>query len=157
MATKPTPKPQKAPPRRSKPAGNINDRDGSPREPGHASKENQKNILKATTTNKAVVEKKSVYGQNGGARPGAGRKKGTPNKKTKELIAAVEATGITPLDYMLAVMRDEAKDLPTRMDAAKSAAPYVHAKLASIEHAGPNGGAITVQVVDFSAFHKPKA
>ena len=37
----------------------------------------------------------------GGARPGAGRKPGTPNRVTAELQAAVAASGETPLDYML--------------------------------------------------------
>jgi hypothetical protein len=41
-----------------------------------------------------------------------------------------------PLDYMLSLLRDEGLDRDTRMDAAKAAAPYVHAKLASVEHKG---------------------
>ena len=68
--------------------------------------------------------------QRGGRRPGAGRPKGAVSKKSKELIAAVEATGVTPLDFLLSVMRDSKKDLEYRIDAAKSAAPYVHPKLA---------------------------
>ena len=32
-----------------------------------------------------------------------------------------------------------------RLDAAKYAAPYVHAKLASIEHSGKDGGPIQTQ------------
>lgn len=65
-----------------------------------------------------------------------GRQKGTPNRKTAETIAAVEAAGITPLDYLLLVMRDELKSSDVRLDAAKAAAPYVHPKLAAIEHSG---------------------
>lgn len=72
----------------------------------------------------------------GGARAGAGRPKGQPNRRTADVIAAIEASGLTPLDYMLSIMRDEMQDVDTRMDAAKSAAPYVHAKLASVEHRG---------------------
>lgn len=33
-------------------------------------------------------------------------------------------------------MRDVEEELSTRLDAAKSAAPYVHPKLANIEHSG---------------------
>jgi len=40
----------------------------------------------------------------GGAQPGAGRPKGSTNKRQRE--AKLAETGITPLDYMLAVMRD---------------------------------------------------
>lgn len=72
----------------------------------------------------------------GGKREGAGRKPGVPNKRTAETAAAVEASGLTPLDYLLGVLRDEDNDPALRMDAAKAAAPYVHAKLASVEHKG---------------------
>jgi hypothetical protein len=46
------------------------------------------------------------------------------------------AEGISPLAYMLRILRDEGQDQATRMDAAKAAAPYVHARLATIEHSG---------------------
>lgn len=73
-----------------------------------------------------------------------GRKPGTPNKKTAEVQKAVEESGITPLDYMLKIMRDDSipEDAELaqiialaglRFEAAKAAAPYVHAKLSSIE------------------------
>jgi len=69
----------------------------------------------------------------GGARSGAGRKPGTPNRFTAELQAAVAASGETPLDYMLRVMRDPAADAAQRDEMAKAAAPYVHAKLAAVD------------------------
>jgi hypothetical protein len=49
-----------------------------------------------------------------------------------------ESQGVTPLAFMLATLRDEEKDHATRMDAAKSAAPYVHPRLAQIDanHSG---------------------
>lgn len=43
------------------------------------------------------------------------------------------ASGLSPLDYMLGVMRDEEQDKAVRLDAAKSSAPYVHAKLTSVD------------------------
>jgi hypothetical protein len=42
----------------------------------------------------------------GGEREGAGRKRGVRNRITRELIR-VEATGMSPLDYILAVLRGE--------------------------------------------------
>ena len=42
----------------------------------------------------------------GGKRTGAGRPKGAVNKATAEAKAAVEASGETPLEYMIRVMRD---------------------------------------------------
>ena len=38
----------------------------------------------------------------GGKREGAGRKRGRPNKMTAQRIAEVAASGVTPLDHMLA-------------------------------------------------------
>jgi hypothetical protein len=40
---------------------------------------------------------------------------------------------------MLSVMRDEGNDKATRLDAANKAAPYVHAKLASVDHKSSDG------------------
>lgn len=76
-----------------------------------------------------------------------GRPKGARNKKTVEAVAKIEASGLTPLDYMLGVLRNENLPHEERMDAAKSAAPYVHARLASVESTGPGGGALVVNLV----------
>lgn len=59
-----------------------------------------------------------------------------------KVLAEDEAAGkLSPLTYMLRVMRDESA-LPARRDwAANAAAPYCHPKLASVEHkpAGEDG------------------
>jgi hypothetical protein len=65
-----------------------------------------------------------------------GRQRGVPNKATAAKAAEVAASGVTPLEYMLTIMRDEDKPADVRLDAAKSAAPYVHPKLAAVEHSG---------------------
>jgi hypothetical protein len=75
----------------------------------------------------------------GGKRDGAGRKPGVPNAMTAERIAEIEASGLTPLDFMLDVLRDEEAAPAHRMWAAEKAAPYVHPRLAAIQHSGPNG------------------
>jgi hypothetical protein len=77
-----------------------------------------------------------------------GRQKGTRNHATAAKAQAIAESGLTPLDFLIEVMRDESQDLAVRIDAAKSAAPYVHPKLASIEHSGPAGGPIEVDAVD---------
>ena len=41
-----------------------------------------------------------------------------------------------PLDYLLSIVRDESQDRPARVDAAKAAAPYCHARLSSLDHRG---------------------
>jgi hypothetical protein len=73
----------------------------------------------------------------------AGRKKGTPNRKTLERMAREDAAKLLeakalendlPLDHMLRVMRDPTVE-PHRRDAmAKAAAPYVHPTLAAVAH-----------------------
>ena len=69
----------------------------------------------------------------GGKRPGAGRKRGSRNKRTLELVKMVEKSGLTPVNYMLSVMRDKSVERKERLDAAKAVAPYIHARLASSE------------------------
>jgi hypothetical protein len=62
-----------------------------------------------------------------------GRRKGTRNRATEEARVAAQATGILPLDYMLAVMRDPATDHKRRDAMAMAAAPYLHARLSTID------------------------
>lgn len=69
----------------------------------------------------------------GGARPGAGRKPGTPNRKTVEVLEGALADGVTPVEYMLGVMRDEAADPADRKWAAEKAAPFVHPRPAPLQ------------------------
>lgn len=69
----------------------------------------------------------------GGSRPGAGRKKSGMNRATEDAIAQAEAGGEMPLDFLLRIMRDAEAEEAKRIDCAKAAAPYLHAKLANIE------------------------
>ena len=80
----------------------------------------------------------------GGSREGAGRPKGQRNVRTAEQAAAIEASGLTPLDYLMSVVRDIAAAKDERIDAAKAAAPYVHPKLSSIEHRGDSDNPLEV-------------
>jgi phage terminase large subunit len=59
----------------------------------------------------------------GGKRPGAGRPKGSPNKASAAKAAEIAASGLTPLEYMLQVLRNEELPRDARMDAAYKAAP----------------------------------
>jgi hypothetical protein len=65
-----------------------------------------------------------------------GRKKGTPNKATAAKAKAIAQSGLTPLDFMLSVLRDEDQASDIRLDAAKAAAPYVHPKRAPVNGDG---------------------
>jgi len=88
----------------------------------------------------------------GGARVGAGRKKGAATTKTREIADREMQAGLTPLEYMLQVMRREpspaldAKDMLAavvlRFEAAKASAPYMHPRLTAVEVTGQDGGPI---------------
>jgi hypothetical protein len=77
-----------------------------------------------------------------------GRQKGSRNKVTVKREREIARSGMTPLEYMLKVMRNPKADVSRRDDMAKAAAPYVHPKLASMQHTGRNGGPI--QTVDLT-------
>ena len=70
-----------------------------------------------------------------GSKPGerrGGRQPGTPNKKTALVNAAFDAAtsnpDLSPLDFLLGVMRDASLPPDLRIKAAQAAAPYLHAK-----------------------------
>lgn len=81
----------------------------------------------------------------GGARLGAGRKVGSATARTREIANRAAAEGITPLEYLLDLMRKpypndadavtEAAYDSLRLDAAKAAAPYIHPRLATRDNA----------------------
>jgi hypothetical protein len=76
----------------------------------------------------------------GGRREGAGRPKGAKNKQWFELPEQREtyAGAESPLDYLLAVMRDPLADWRRRDKAARAAAPYCHKKPAAASKAAAN-------------------
>ena len=63
-----------------------------------------------------------------------GRPRGSVNKRTQAYLRT--NGGDLPLDYMLRVMRDEAMPVERRDEMAKAAAPFLHAKLQTIQHSG---------------------
>jgi len=62
-----------------------------------------------------------------------GRRPGSRNKATIARESAIAGSGFSPLDYMLAVMRDETADSARRDRMAQAAAPFVHPKIAAME------------------------
>jgi hypothetical protein len=69
----------------------------------------------------------------GGNRPGSGRKKGVPNRRTREMFEIASATGELPLEYMLRVIRNGRASPKRRDDMARAAAPFCHARLTAKE------------------------
>lgn len=69
----------------------------------------------------------------GGARPGAGRKARTPNKRKAEVAWKAAEGGMLPIEYLLKVMRNSRQSVTVRMQAARDAAPYLHPRLATVD------------------------
>jgi len=101
------------------------------------------------------LEKQSrlINAQHGGARAGAGRKKGSHGKLTKAVREKALQTGDSPLDVLLSIMRQpepvrEAGEsvvtflaryklwIEYRFEAAKAAAPYIHPRSQAVEPTG---------------------
>jgi hypothetical protein len=74
----------------------------------------------------------------GGRRPGAGRKPGDKNTRSREIADRAMQEGITPLEVMLQIMRKawDIKDMDKALEAAKDAAPYVHPRLQPVDSMG---------------------
>ncbi len=85
----------------------------------------------------------------GGKRPGAGRKRGSLTKRTRAIAEKALDEGILPLEVMLKGMREHAanEDWDKAHVFAKDAAPYLHPRLAAIEHTGKDGDAIKFEDV----------
>ena len=72
----------------------------------------------------------------GGKRPGAGRPRGAASRANDEVRQEAAATGELPLAYMLRIMRDPSQPVGRRDGMAKTAAPFCHSCLSSVEHSG---------------------
>ncbi|MGH7080392.1 MAG: hypothetical protein ACREFU_20120 [Acetobacteraceae bacterium] len=66
----------------------------------------------------------------GGRRPGSGRPPGAKNCRTREIAERAAESGVTPIEYVLAVMLDETVEADRRDRMAVAAAPYIHPRLA---------------------------
>lgn len=67
----------------------------------------------------------------GGYRSNAGRPRGSRNKRS--LATLDNMKGDSPLEFLIGVYTDDTQEPRLRIDAAKAAAPFLHAKLSSIE------------------------
>ena len=110
----------------------------------------------------------TIKKKRGGRRRGSGRKKGAATIRTRATADRIIASGVTPLEFMIARMREPkparrrvesggAYDLRVQawkeqgFEAAKASAPYIHPRLATVEHSGTDGDpikhSITVEFV----------
>lgn len=67
----------------------------------------------------------------GGYRPNAGRPRGAkkrPELRADAVMRASASAGVTPLDYLLSIVRDPEAPADLRLRAAAIAAPFCHAR-----------------------------
>lgn len=92
-----------------------------------------------------VTEAAASPKSTGEQKPRRGRKAGVPNRASAARERELAASGLTPLEFMIACMRNEANDPAMRLDAAAKAAPYVHPRLAQTQLTGKDGGPIQIE------------
>ena len=93
----------------------------------------------------------------GGKRPGAGRIKGAKTVRKQAFAEAAADGGMAPLAYLLAIMRDVSQAVAVRLDAAKTAAPYIHPRLNAVAHTGADGGPIKAATSIRVTFVRPNS
>lgn len=131
--------------------------------------------------NTSSTPKKKVGGQFGHPRHG-GRVAGTPNKKNKLAREIAEAMGVDPVEFMLDLLRKDvveviavdefgnvildgsgqpvttkiAVTLAMKLDAAKSVAPYLHARLQATQVTGKDEGPVEMVLPTADILKDPK-
>ncbi len=92
-----------------------------------------------------------------------GRKKGTPNKVQRPrkqhaaLIEPLLADGVTPLEYMLGILRNPNTEPLQRAWAAEKAAPYCHPRLAPVDKDTGKQPIQQVHVIGWQGPRQPKS
>lgn len=86
----------------------------------------------------------------GGARSGAGRKKGAANKRTRAVVDQFAADGIMPIEVILNAMRHyhAAGEMDKATDAAIAAAPYCHPRLSAVQHGGKTEVGVRLEITE---------
>src|SRR5260370_1994642 len=97
-----------------------------------------------------------------GSKPGerrGGRQRGTPNKKTALRNAALAAAAanpeVSPLEFLLGIMRDPNVSSEFRIKAAQATFPFVHAKTGSARPGDPAGTAKLIYATGAFALDNP--
>lgn len=69
----------------------------------------------------------------GGSRPGAGRPKGSKMTKTATLAVEAGNNGLSPIELLLGIVRDENQPVTFRAQCAGIVLPYVTPRLANVQ------------------------
>ena len=77
------------------------------------------------------LKKNQNQSNRGGARPGAGRRRGSRGRRTAELLEKLEALGADPVEVLVATM-NETEDERLKADCAAKLLPYTYPRLNSV-------------------------
>lgn len=86
-------------------------------------------------------------GQNGGARQGAGRKPGVPNKQSIEIAEKLAALKCDPIEGMARIAMDEKSSAELRGKMYSELAQYVAPKRKAVEHSAGAGAVLGMIVL----------
>jgi len=78
-----------------------------------------------------------------------GRKKGTPNKRTKEIIDKLDDLGCDPIIGMAKIAMDETQDIALRGNMFKELAQYIAPKRKAIEHSSDVENPMQIVLKDY--------
>lgn len=82
---------------------------------------------------------------------GAGRVKGTPNKKTQSLLDMCAERNYDPVLAMIDIAQDENADPAMRLQAHKEVAQYVYPKRKALEHSIDGDAGFKVVLEDYTS------
>jgi hypothetical protein len=85
-----------------------------------------------------------------GRRKTRGRAPGTPNRASVDFREKVLRSGLSPIDYMCRVFRDENEPTSARLDAAARVANFIYPRMSTVDVNSANGQPIVVQILRFS-------
>ena len=88
-----------------------------------------------------------------GHKKAGGRQKGTPNKKSQDLIQRCEDFGFDPFEALLSMARDSEDEL-LRFNAVKELCQYLFPKRKALEVSGPGESGIKVTICDYTSKEK---
>ncbi len=80
--------------------------------------------------------------------PGAGRKAGTPNRKTQHIIDQCEAKGVNVLELMIEFVTIPCEP-GLRLQALKELMKYIYPQRKAVEHSGEMSEKIEVVINDY--------
>lgn len=88
--------------------------------------------------------------ENGGKRPGAGRPKGSKNKRSLEIQERLDELGVDPIEGMAVIAMDPTTSPELKLSCYKELAQYVAPKRKAVDMNATMDGSFSIEVVRFT-------